>query len=199
MIHVIGNALEPMAGNETVVIAHVCNNQGVMGAGFAAALAKQWPRVANAFHVWSEAAGFETLGAVNYVTLQEDGRNYVIANMVAQTLYEGHRFPLSMPHLQDCIGQVDYDFPQSPLRSIHAPRFGAGLARGHWEDIAELVPDHWHIYTLPHELGRFPLADRYQIAPELRPAWGGRVSVTGLEALPLAWAISQGLPVEVEI
>lgn len=196
MPHVIGNALTPV-GDGQFIILHVCNNQGVMGAGFALALAKLWPMVANEFHIWHETNGFNELGCVHYATVRLAGRLGLVANMVAQTL-EGHRFPLSMPHLEDCLHNINYHYPTIP-GGLHLPRIGSGLARGHWADIAELIPAHWYIYTLPQELERFPIESRYLIAPDLQAAFGYRQEVSGADAVRLARAVVRGEPVEVEI
>ena len=194
MPHVIGNALNPI-GDKKFVILHVCNNQGVMGAGFALALAKLWPSVANEFHIWHETNGFNELGSIHYASVTLGQRPGIVANMVAQTL-EGHRFPLSMPHLEDCLHNINYNYPSGEM---HLPRIGSGLARGHWSDIAELIPDRWNVYTLPQELERFPIESRYLIAPDLQAAFGYRQEVSGADAVRLARAVVRGEPVEVEI
>ena len=63
--HVQGDATKPKMGGAHNIVAHVCNDVGAFGAGFAAAVAARWKPVQEAYFEWhrqEEGAGFK-LGA----------------------------------------------------------------------------------------------------------------------------------------
>lgn len=182
MKHIIGNVLNPVDANE-FVIAHVCNDQGVMGGGVAKAIALLWPEVAQeyaAFVRQHRQQAVRVLGMTTYTTVHlPDGRRGVVANMICQTLHL-HRFPLHMPYLEDCLESVK-NFAFGRSITVHVPRIGCGLARGHWEDISQLIPPAWNVYTLPEELELFPIEAYYHIAPEFQARFNGRFGLARTE------------------
>ena len=150
MRHIIGSVLTPLHGGRPFIIAHVVNTSGVMGAGVAKALSDRWPQVREVY--MRQPLG---LGKVSWARVFSASIPGLVANMYAQT-YGRHRFPLSLPHLEDCLREVELTAQRDGL-GVHIPRVGAGLARGHWPDIALLIPDSWTCYTLPDELAAFPV------------------------------------------
>lgn len=140
-------AMAQNAGS-TIVIPHVCNNVGLFGAGFAAAIAKNFPIVSTNF----ELLGKKTkLGYVQYVSVFKDsvyGHEIIFANMIAQnSIISRTNFrPLNYEALVKCMVDVRNFIHQSNKEKIeiHCPKFGSGLAGGNWSFINELIKDIWY-------------------------------------------------------
>ena len=135
----------------TVVIPHICNNQGKWGAGFVISLGRKYPLAKQSYLDWYnnktidcekifyEDIFFE-LGNVQVVEVCPN-RIYV-ANMIAQEL--GGERPLYYNHLCRCMDMLagliaDKELPNQ----IVAPQFGSGLAGGNWNIIKQLIHDCW--------------------------------------------------------
>lgn len=140
----------------TVIIPHVCNNIGLFGAGFAAAIRQEFPVVASNFEMLGKKS---KLGYVQYIETLKDqsyGHKLIFANMIAQnkTISPSNTRPLNYEALVKCminvreyIGSLSLDHVE-----IHCPKFGSGLAGGNWLLINDLISDIWHhqktyIYT----------------------------------------------------
>jgi hypothetical protein len=148
--------------NHTIIIPHVCNNVGLFGAGFAKAIAEQFPIVKENFHLLGRTDS--KLGRVQFVTAVEHNQTknkIIVANMIAQNGVISHKNkrPLNYAALAYCMGDVRKFYANilSPVddRSveIHAPKFGSGLSGGNWNFIAELINDVWNdinVYVYIH-------------------------------------------------
>lgn len=139
----------------SVIIPHVCNNVNAFGAGFAGAVAEQYPEVKDNFHMLGKN---QKLGTVQYVSVYKD-RNYgyelIFANMIAQNGLKSfnNKRPLSYLALGYCMNHVSGFIRQKTSEDntikyeIHCPKFGSGLAGGNWNFIQELIVDAWNNYT----------------------------------------------------
>jgi hypothetical protein len=150
----------------TTVIAHVCNDQGVMGSsGFVVPLAQHFPWAKEAYVNWFKdnplQLGVELLGEVGspsrgqtqMVTVKSKERQslaygpkdmadrIVVANMVAQDL--GSSRPLYYNDLVKCMEQVAHSDEIQSGGEIICPMFGSALAGGDWRFIEELITDCW--------------------------------------------------------
>ena len=133
--YLAGDVTKPI-GDGCKVIVHCCNDIGVMGAGVALAIANKWPNAKKAYSTLHKSAGL-CLGQVQLVKVDY---NIVICNLIGQrgvgpqtidgttlppiryeAIYEG------LLRLRARISAADI-----PI-SIHAPRFGCGLAGGIWD------------------------------------------------------------------
>jgi len=169
--YVVGNlfGLMPDHGPETqtppVVIPHICNDLGGWGSGFVVPLAKIYPEAEYRYRQWhshrfDSSAGpwsnYFELGNVQIVicggTLADGTRKQaIIANMIAQhgTVTrpmddDPNRPPVRYTALASCMSKVaDYITHLPQGTSIHAPKFGAGLAGGNWDFIEELIREEW--------------------------------------------------------
>lgn len=129
MIHYLkGDATEPV-GEGIKLLIHVCNNKHVWGAGFVMALSKRWliPEL------YYKRTVFLNLGDVQFIRVASD---VVVGNMIAQTL--GGKLPLSYEALRICLKQVA-EAALTIDATVHAPRFGAGLAGGDWAVIEQII------------------------------------------------------------
>lgn len=143
----------------SVIIPHVCNNINLFGAGFASAVAHNYPIVKENFHMLGNKT---SLGHTQFVTVSKDKKfshQLIFANMIAQnnTISKNNPRPLNYLALAKCMASVasyisQMDQAESRVQ-IHAPKFGSGLAGGNWSFIQDLIDDIWgnipvFIYTL---------------------------------------------------
>lgn len=140
------------AGNNgfSVIVPHVCNNINLFGAGFAAGVAKHYPRVKDNYHLLGNK---NNLGYVQFVEALVDPvykHKLIFANMIAQNGVIGHnnKRPLNYAALVRCMESVNdyiaksFDTVETNVQ-IHAPKFGCGLAGGNWNFISDLINDIW--------------------------------------------------------
>lgn len=136
--YVTGDATIPITGNNNFII-HVQNDVGAWGAGFSGAVGKRWPAAENAYRLWYRQKNNFKLGEIQVVNVQS---NISVINMIAQ---KGLRSvdnpkPIDYDALRTCLDKVG-ELVSDDKGSIHAPRFGAGLAGGDWEVIEEMIQE----------------------------------------------------------
>lgn len=131
-----GDATQP-AGTGPRVVPHICNDVGGWGAGFVVALSRRWKEPEQAYRRLIGRPGLY-LGAVQTVEVEP---KLWVANMVAQHGI-GRRPdgspPIRYGALRNCLAKVAL-FAQQHNASIHAPKFGAGLAGGDWDIIEQII------------------------------------------------------------
>lgn len=138
--YVKGDATKPQ-GDGPKIIAHVCNDEGLWGAGFVLAVDKLSPRPKQWFRdqykSWIRlGAAFTPLGQVDFVPIKNDS---YVANMVAQ-----HRTvrtvskPICYKSLEICLTKVA-EYAVSEGASVHMPRIGCGLAGGDWSVVESII------------------------------------------------------------
>jgi len=125
-----GDATSPI-GTGKRIIAHICNNAGGWGKGFVVAVSRKW------FLPEAEYRKLKPpidLGRVQFVSVEED---ITVANMVAQTSpYDP--IPIRYDALRKSL-RVVADHALELGASIHMPKIGAGLSRGNWDLITEII------------------------------------------------------------
>lgn len=138
--YVTGDATSPV-GDGPKIIAHVCNDIGVWGAGFVLAVSRRWrapERVYRASYNEMASPSSPRLGDVQIVNVAD----YVfVANMIAQRGV-GRRPqggpPIDYDALERCLeklADMAWDFGAS----VHMPRIGCGLAGGRWEIVEPII------------------------------------------------------------
>jgi O-acetyl-ADP-ribose deacetylase (regulator of RNase III) len=135
--YVKGDATSPQ-GDGKKVIAHICNDIGAWGAGFVLALSKKWKHPENVYKSCYRSG--LVLGDIQIATVAQD---IVVINMIAQSgiytkLNDKNLPPIRYDALERCLEKVnqyciDYN------ATLHAPRFGAGLAGGDWNEIEKII------------------------------------------------------------
>ncbi len=130
------------------IVAHVCNDVGKFGAGFAADLARQYPAV-KADYIQQ---GQWQLGTTVWHTDYDHDLSF--ASMIAMRGVRSKRNPVPLQYdaLDRTLAEVGAFARQRGL-PIHAPMFGSGLAGGDWEIIQQMIFEQWHfidviIYSL---------------------------------------------------
>lgn len=153
------NIIDSKYLGSTVIVPHVCNNVGLFGAGFAAAIRKHFPIVSTNF----ELLGKKTkLGYVQYIEVYKDPtyeHKLIFANMIAQNgiISQNNPRPLNYEALVKCMVDVrNYiSHLDKEKTEIHCPKFGSGLAGGNWNFIHDLINDIWStlnviVYSYPN-------------------------------------------------
>jgi hypothetical protein len=144
----------------TIFVPHVCNNIDLFGAGFAAAIAQEYPVVKANYHMLGKNFLKNNLGHSQIVKLKEDKKYkhalYAV-NMIAQNGIRSasNPRPLNYAALVKSMIQVSHFIQNNTGFSaktenieIHAPKFGSGLAGGNWNFISDLIEDIWGRYTV---------------------------------------------------
>lgn len=130
--------------HEPVVIAHVCNDLGMWGAGFALTFKRRYPQAFDLFSPWfnsEKKKGQSMLGKSQVVTLVENnGASLYACNMVAQAgLYsKSNPMPLQYDALQHCLSALER-FCKHTNAIVYMPKIGSGLARGEWSYIYDMI------------------------------------------------------------
>lgn len=133
--YVVGDATSP-EGEGNKLIVHVCNDVRAWGAGFVIALSRKWIAPELAFLSLTDEENHQ--GKVQFVVVEKD---VVVCNMVAQNSVRTMRnntIPINYYSVAACLYQAN-QFAIKNGYTIHAPRFGAGLAGGKWEEIENII------------------------------------------------------------
>jgi O-acetyl-ADP-ribose deacetylase (regulator of RNase III) len=137
--YIKGDVRNPLSYGNKILI-HCCNDIGAFGAGVAEAIKQKWPIVREEYLKWVDGKltykPFK-LGQVQFVKVEN---NLIVANMIGQHGI-GHKngiAPIRYDAIDECLKNVS-DIALKYKASIHAPKFGAGLAGGDWVRIEALV------------------------------------------------------------
>lgn len=138
--YVKGDATKPI-GDGNKIIPHCCNDENRWGAGFVLAISKRWyaPELA-----YRKRKNYN-LGDVDFIRVEND---IIIANMIAQKgikCDENGIPPIRYDALRTALIEVNQHAILTGS-SIHAPRFGAGLAGGDWNIIESIIKE---VITVP--------------------------------------------------
>ena len=140
--YVNGDATRPTGGGPKFIL-HVCNTLGLWGAGFVMAVSRRWPEPEEAYYALGEMCNGYSLGNVQAVQVENE---LWVVNMIGQCgVSRHHSPPIRYPAIRNALKRVvemakdpAYRGPYKTV-SIHAPRFGAGLAGGDWTLIEEII------------------------------------------------------------
>lgn len=124
-----------------LMIAHIVNDEGLFGAGFAAQLRHKY--------IWAyESYQRNHMQRGEVVIAQADG--LYIAHLCAmrgvRSRHNPH--PLDMVALQKCLHDVCVAAFLHGFSFVAMPKIGAGLAGGHWPDIARLIDNVFDFHGL---------------------------------------------------
>lgn len=148
LTYVKGDATQP-AGTDPKLLIHCCNDIGLWGAGFVMAISRRWPQPEDRYNEWYIKGGGADLplGWVQPVKVLE---NLWVVNMIGQQgvgIRGKKEPPIRYDAVRTCLTKVakialDPKY-RGPFKacSIHAPRFGAGLAGGDWNVIEQSIKE----------------------------------------------------------
>ena len=143
--YVKGDATKPQGDGPKLII-HCCNTIGAWGAGFVMAVSRRWRRPeASYYDWWHKVDGPLPLGWIQPVKIV--GEDLWVVNMIGQ---EGVGMtcgctgemqpPIRYEAIRTCLWKVA-QYAKEKGATIHAPRFGAGLAGGDWTVIEKLIEE----------------------------------------------------------
>jgi len=140
--YVKGDATRPQ-GEGAKILPHIVNDLGLWGAGFVLALSRRWALPEQAYLAWAETRCLNSLPFVlGQVQMVKVGENLWVANMLAQhgVRGRGNPAPIRYDALRECLRSVGV-FAEGVKASIHAPRFGCGLAGGSWSEVSKIIEE----------------------------------------------------------
>lgn len=160
--YVVGDATLPQ-GSGPRIIAHVCNDVGVWGAGFVLALSHRCFHPQWWYEDWSKTQDslpdelnhhpFK-LGEVQFTpyycpTATENSPIYV-CNMIAQRgVRDGEGgIPLQYEDLSKCLKELCWR-AFAVQATVHMPRIGCGLAGGDWQKVERLIKKNLSAANMP--------------------------------------------------
>lgn len=135
--YLTGDVLKPIgAGNKLII--HCCNTIGGFGSGVAGAINRKWdgPRIEYKTLADSHSNNIP-LGIVQAVKVEHD---ITVVNMIGQEGigWKNGIAPIRYEAIKTCLEQVA-KYAINNNCSIHAPRFGSGLAGGDWNQIEAMI------------------------------------------------------------
>jgi len=134
--YVEGDATNPQGEGKKLII-HVCNDIGVWGGGFVLAVSKKWSLPEEIYRAEDHAVGLQ-LGQIAIVDVEDD---ISVVNMIGQTGTSPditNRPPVRYGAIELCLEEVAR-YALKCNASVHAPRFGAGIAGGDWDRIESII------------------------------------------------------------
>ena len=133
-----GDVRKPVGDGDKIIV-HCCNDIGAFGAGVALAISRKWPVVKRQYLRWYKSKNHFQLGNVQFVEAEEE---IIVANLIGQ---KGIRVAKGCPPIRySAIRQGLKKVVHKAIKdgeTVHMPRMGAGLAKGHWPTIEAIVKE----------------------------------------------------------
>ena len=141
----IGNVMRVIQGDliklakagEFDVIVHGCNCMGAMGAGIAKAIRAEFPAAYTA-DAETTKADRSKLGSITFARAQIGDRDLTVVNGYTQFDYRGSGVLVDYDALRSVFRTLKRQFSG---KRIAYPLIGAGLAKGNWEVIAQIIDE----------------------------------------------------------
>ena len=131
--YVQGDLIKAFLNNEIYVIAHGCNCFNTMGNGIAKSIKENFPEV-YALDLKTKKGDRSKLGTINYYQLPKTDK--FVVNAYTQYTYWDQTDMLDYDAVESCMKLIQRKFTGYP---IGFPKIGAGLARGNWDIIEEII------------------------------------------------------------
>ncbi len=132
-----GNLLKEVTSG---IIIHGCNSRGQMGAGFARQVKEQYPLCAETYF----QAFFDSKLALGKIIWYKHDDNLFIANGITQEKYGNEKDTVYADYV--AIQKVFHTAfkgaaltENKVLQQVHFPMIGAGLAKGNWNIIHQII------------------------------------------------------------
>ena len=132
---VLGDLIELAKAGVLDVIIHGCNCQCRMGRGIALTIKQQFPE-AHATDCQTEIGDRTKLGNFTAVEIDRDDFNFTIVNGYTQFHWQGEGVLADYDAIRSVFRQVKHQFRG---KRIGYPKIGAGLARGDWVIISQII------------------------------------------------------------
>lgn len=140
--YVVGDATAPLPSDQPRIVAHVCNDVGVWGAGFVLAVSARWPGPERAYREMAPVQ--RSLGQLQLVRVAP---GLAVANMIAQRGV-GHGRRVNYDALGRCLQGLAVH-ARLLGASVHMPRVGCGLGGGTWAEVEPIVEEQLCLHDVP--------------------------------------------------
>ena len=134
---VVGDLLKLAEQGQFDVIVHGCNCFCTMGAGIAKTIKAQYPEAYQA-DLATQSGDQEKLGHFSHAKIQRDGVEFIVVNAYTQLNWRGRGLKANYDAIRQVFQGIKTEF--SGLR-IAYPLIGAGLAKGDWSIISQIIED----------------------------------------------------------
>ncbi len=138
--YVQGNLFRLIPNDRKICLPHCVNDLGLWGSGYVVPLGRAYPEAKQEYIEWSEKDDFQ-LGQTQFVWC--DDERVCVANMIGQhnvgTPKDGVP-PIRYDAIRKCLVDVALTCLHHNME-IHAPKFGAGLAGGDWNEIEKIIEE----------------------------------------------------------
>ncbi|WP_423973293.1 macro domain-containing protein, partial [Kingella oralis] len=131
-----GDLIALALAGEFDVIIHGCNCQHTMGAGIAKQIKSHFPAAYAAD--CATPKGASKLGQISSAQVEANGRTLIIVNAYTQNHWRGKGILADYAAIRAAMRQVKAQFAG---KRIGYPKIGAGLARGDWATIAQIIDE----------------------------------------------------------
>jgi len=132
-----GDLIKLAIEGEFDVIIHGCNCFGSMGAGIAKSIKSIFPEAYKA-DLQTEKGSRDKLGSISYVTVQRGENEITVVNGYTQYAAGGSGVLVDYFAVYSVMKEVKDRFSG---KRIGYPMIGAGLARGDWGVISEIISE----------------------------------------------------------
>jgi O-acetyl-ADP-ribose deacetylase (regulator of RNase III) len=132
-----GDLIELAKAGAFDVIIQGCNCQCRMGRGIALTIKQQFPEAYTA-DCQTETGDRDKLGNFTSVQIDRDGFNFTIVNGYTQFDWQGEGVLADYDAIRSVFRQVKQQFGG---QQIGYPKIGAGLARGDWQVISQIIEE----------------------------------------------------------
>lgn len=134
---VYGDLLKLALDGHFDVIIHGCNCQCTMGAGIAKKIKSTFPE-AYAADCKTPSCDRAKLGSISFATVERNGREITIVNGYTQFHWRGSGVLADYDAIRSVMRIVKSQFSG---KRIGYPKIGAGLAKGDWTIIAQIITE----------------------------------------------------------
>ena len=117
------------------VIVHGCNCFCTMGAGIAKAIKQEFPEAYEADRQ-TEKGDKSKLGTISYASINRDDLDLVVVNAYTQFNYRGQGVLVDYDAVASVMQKIKQGFSG---QKIGYPKIGAGLAKGDWTIIGQII------------------------------------------------------------
>lgn len=130
-----GDLLEFARSGRFDVIVHGCNCQCAMGKGIALSIKNQFPEAYEA-DLRTAQGDRAKLGSISVASVERPPARLVVVNAYTQFHYHGEGVLADYDAIRSAFALVKRQFGG---KRIGYPKIGAGLAKGDWATIAEII------------------------------------------------------------
>ncbi|MCD4722820.1 MAG: macro domain-containing protein [Desulfobacula sp.] len=123
-----------LAGRFDVII-HGCNCFCSMGAGIAKLIRDDFPAAYQA-DLKTGMGDKEKLGTYSHARIEKNGNIFTVVNGYTQYDFSGHGTLVDYKAIQKLFSRIKNNFTN---QKIGYPKIGAGLAKGDWEVISNII------------------------------------------------------------